>query len=321
MPRLLAICLGLLLLLPAASPAADGFARWKERFAAKLRRQGFAQPAVELFLANAYYVGKPIAAQKRQPEKITRFDDYRRLLLTAERIADGRAYLRDHRPFYAEMATRYQLEPQLLVALWGIESSYGKIMGKHPIIPSLASLAYAGRRREFFEKQLVAAVRIAARGEMPVERMTGSWAGAMGHYQFIPTTFEAFAVDGDGDSRRDLCGSYADAAASAGNYLHELGWQPGDGRIIAVDGPKGSRLLAREGKKGTYRPAAHWQAAGLLPAGYPDSAARLKLVGADDGRSGCYLVGEGFDRLKEWNRSTYFALAVLLLADQLAAPH
>lgn len=322
MQRLCAAILLLLLALPAGAAAAgtSGFDRWKTQFAVKLKRKGFDRPAVNLFLANAYYVGKPIAAQKRQPEKISRFDDYRRLVLTPARVADGQAYLRDYQQFYTELGGRYGIEPQLLVALWGIESSYGKIMGKHPIIPSLASLAYAGRRREFFEQQLIAAVRIADRGDMPVERMTGSWAGAMGHYQFIPTTFERFAVDGDDDARRDLCGSYADAAASAGNYLQKLGWQPGDARIVTVDAQKGMVLLSREGKKGLYRPAAHWRMVGLLSADYPDQAAPLKLVGADDGRSGCYLVGEGFDRLKEWNRSTYFALAVLLLADQLTEP-
>jgi len=208
------------------------------------------------------------------------------------------------------------LEPQLLVALWAIESSYGRIMGKNPIIASLASLAYAGERRSFFEKQLVAAVRIAARGEMPVDRMTGSWAGAMGHYQFIPTTYEAFAVDGDGDGRRDLCGSYADAAASAGNYLKSLGWQSGDLRIAELDG---ARAVAELRRRVGYQPAHYWVRAGLLPPGPADGTARFKLVTVDEGRSGYFLVAPGFDRLKEWNRSTYFALAVMLLAEQVAA--
>ena len=163
-------------LLAGAGPAqakTDGFAAWKETFARKLKKQGFDQPAVELFLASAVYLDKPIQAQKRQPEKIIRFTDYRRNLLTPERIVTGRKLLSDYHQFYSETGERYGLEPQLLVALWGIESSYGRIMGKHPIIASLASLADAGKRRDFFEKQLVAAVRIAARGDMPAERMTG----------------------------------------------------------------------------------------------------------------------------------------------------
>jgi len=313
------VILLLLVLLCAAAPAVagiDGFAVWKQGFATKLRKQGFDQPAIDLFLASAYYVSKPIAAQKRQPEKITRFDDYRRLLLTETRIAEGQTLLRDYRQFYTETGERYAVEPQLLVALWGIESSYGRIMGKHPIIASLASLAYAGKRREFFEKQLVAAVRIAARGDMPVERMTGSWAGAMGHYQFIPTTFESFAVDGDGDTRRDLCGSYADAAASAGNYLHQLGWQPGDLQITPLDAARAKPLL-KKGRKAEFQPARHWIRAGLLPPDSPADAPRLKIVLADEGRSDYFLVAPGFDRLKEWNRSTYFALAVMLLAEEL----
>jgi membrane-bound lytic murein transglycosylase B len=142
----------------------------------------------------------------------------------------------------------------------------------------------------------------------------------MGHYQFIPTTCERFGIDGDGDSRIDLCGSYPDALASAGNYLHGIGWRPGDARIVTVDPQRGMKRLPREGKKAPYRAAAYWKQAGLLAENYPDDTTRLKLVGADGGRSGCYLVGPGFDRLKEWNRSTYFALTVLLLAEQLAQP-
>jgi len=313
----------LALLLPAAAPAADpaaGFARWKEQFAAKLRRQGFREATVSYFLDAAEYRETPVRAQLRQPEKTIRFDAYRRNLITPQRIADGRLALQEQGAQIAAIAARYGIEREVLAALWGIESSYGRGMGKQPVIASLATLAYAGRRKSFFEQELIAALRIAEAGELPAERMVGSWAGAMGHYQFIPTTCQRFGIDGDGDNRVDLCGSYPDALASAGNYLHGLGWQPGDGRIVTVDARKGMKLLPRESETTGYRPAAYWKQAGLLPESYPHDLARLKLVGADNGRSGCYLVGEGFDRLKQWNRSTYFALTVLLLAEQLAQP-
>jgi len=320
MVRQLFTCLLFVCLLGALPVHAgtDGFTTWKQDFAAKLKHQGFDQPAIDLFLAAAYYVSAPARAQARQPEKVARFDSYRHNLLSEKRIAEGQALLRDYRPFYEQLAKDYNVEPQILVALWGIESSYGKTLGRHPVIASLASLAYAGKRRDFFEKQLAAAVRIAARGEVSVERMTGSWAGAMGHYQFIPTTFESFGIDGDGDGRRDIWGSYADAAASAGNYLRRIGWRLGDAHIYKVEAKRAKALLKQDGKA-RYRTAASWQQAGLLPHGGTASATRLKLVDPDDGRSGYYLVGEGFDKLKEWNRSTYFALTVLLLAEQVSA--
>ena len=320
MPRVLLVCLllGLLLLDPTTARArTDDFAAWKQAFAGKLRQQGFDQPAIELFLEAAHYLEAPARAQARQPEKIATFASYRRNLVTDKRIAEGRALLGDSRPFYAGLSERYGVEPQLLVALWGIESSYGRNLGRHPVIAALASLSYEGTRREFFEKQLVAAVRIAARGEVEVEAMTGSWAGAMGHYQFIPTTFEAYGTDGDGDGRRDIWGSYADAAASAGNYLRQLGWKGGDARIHPVDAKHG-KALRKEAGQG-YHPASYWRQKGLLAPGAAPAAARLKLVAPDDGRSGYYLVGAGFDRLRDWNRSTYFALAVLLLAKEIAA--
>jgi lytic murein transglycosylase len=324
MRRLLVPLLLLVLLLPAAAPAAAppaaGFALWKEQFAGKLRRQGFGEATVAYFLAAAEYRDVPIRAQLRQPEKILRFDAYRNNLITTQRIADGRLALQEQGAQIAAIAAKYGVEREILAALWGIESSYGRGMGKQPLIASLATLAYAGKRRDFFEKELIAALRIAQAGQLPAERMVGSWAGAMGHYQFIPTTCQRFGIDGDGDGRIDLCGSYPDALASAGNYLHGLGWRPGDARIVAVDPKRGMKLLQREGKPARFRPAAYWKQAGLLAEGAMDNAAPYKLVGADDGRSGCYLVGRGFDLLKQWNHSTYFALTVMLLAEQLGRP-
>ena len=306
------------LLLVAETPAqakSNDFAAWKQQFANRLRKEGLAEPAIALFLGSANYLSAPIQAQNRQPEKILTFGAYRRNLLTDARISEGQEFLRDYRPYYEQLAKTYGVEPQLFIALWGIESSYGRSMGRHQLISSLASLAYAGKRQEFFEKQLVAAVRIAASGDIPVERMTGSWAGAMGHYQFIPTTFESFAVDGDGDGRRDLCGSYADAAASAGNYLQKLGWQAGDLWIAPLDQPRA--VMDKRIRVG-FQPARYWVQAGLLPPADYRQTARFKIVAADEGRSGYFLVAEGFDRLKEWNRSTYFALSVMLLSKEVA---
>ena len=320
MRQLVAALLFLALFLPAAAQAATGFERWKEQFAVKLRRQGFSEATVSYFLDAAEYRETPVRAQQRQPEKTIRFDAYRRNLVTAQRIADGRLALQEQGAQIAAIAGRYGIEQEVLAALWGIESSYGRGMGKQPVIASLATLAYAGKRKDFFEKELIAALRIAEAGQLPAERMVGSWAGAMGHYQFIPTTCQRFGIDGDGDRRIDLCGSYPDALASAGNYLHALGWRMGDARIVAVDAQRGMARLKREGKQARFRPAAYWKQAGLLAKSYPGDAAQFKLVGADDGRSGCFLVGAGFDKLKEWNRSTYFALAVLLLAGELATP-
>jgi membrane-bound lytic murein transglycosylase B len=318
MHRALLVCLlfGLLVGPAAAQTQADGFTAWKQTFAVKLQRQGFDPPAVNLFLEAAHYLETPAKAQARQPEKVATFASYRRNLLTEKRISEGQALRHDNRPFYTGLAERYGVEPQLLIALWGIESSYGRNLGRHPVIAALASLAYEGKRRDFFEKQLISAVRIAARGEVAVEEMFGSWAGAMGHYQFIPTTFEAFGTDGDGDGRRDIWGSYADAAASAGNYLQQLGWRAGDARIHQIEAKRGKALLKQAGQG--YHPAGYWQQRGLLASGAAPVNARLKLVAPDNGSTDYYLVGEGFDRLKEWNRSTYFALTVLLLADQIA---
>lgn len=310
---------GLCCVAPAADARTPSFTTWKQGFAAKLRSQGFAPSAIELFLASAHYVDIPVRAQKRQPERTASFSSYRHNLITEARVEQGRALLRDYRAYFDLLSANYGIEAELFVALWGVETSYGRSMGRHQVIAALASLAYAGERRAFFEKQLVAAVKMAATGDVPVERMTGSWAGAMGHYQFIPTTLESFGIDGDGDRRLDVWGSYADAAASAGNYLKKIGWHLGDLQIRAVDAQKAKPLLRKE-KAARMLPANHWKKAGLLAADCCDDQLPLKLVTPDKGRSGYYLVGAGFDKLREWNRSSYFALAVLLLAEQLATP-
>jgi membrane-bound lytic murein transglycosylase B len=318
MRRLLVVIVLLVGFLPAVAEAAAGFDRWKTQFAIKLRRQGFSEATVVYFLDAAEYRDTPVRAQQRQPEKTILFDAYRRNLITPQRIADGRQALREQGARIEAVAANYGIEREVLAALWGIESSYGRGMGKQPVIASLATLAYAGRRKEFFEKELIAALRVAEAGQLLAERMVGSWAGAMGHYQFIPTTCRRFGMDGDGDGRIDLCGSYPDALASAGNYLHGLDWRLGDARIVTVDAKRGRQLLAREGTQARFRPVSYWKQAGLLAENGSDNTPLLKLVGADNGRSGCFLVGAGFDKLKEWNRSTYFALTVLLLAEQLA---
>lgn len=314
---LLPVILLLLLLLPVDGRAESGFARWKESFAARLAQQGYRAETIALFRANAVYLEKPLRAQARQPEKTITFAAYRRYLLTPQRIDGGRQALREQGPLLTAAAAEYGIEREILAALWGVESNYGKGMGGNPLIASLATLAYGGKRRDFFEGELLALLRLAEERGLPAGQMAGSWAGAMGHYQFIPSTARRFCVDGDGDGRVDLCGSYPDALASAGNYLKALGWRPGDGRIIEVDQARGAKLLRRTKGKPAAHPPAYWRQAGLLPAGSAPDHGALKLVCADDGRGGCFLAGAGFDRLKQWNRSTYFALTILLLADQL----
>ncbi|NJC87880.1 MAG: lytic murein transglycosylase, partial [Desulfuromonas sp.] len=208
MQRFLGTSLLFFLLLATAAQAATGFERWKEQFAAKLRHQGFSEATVVYFLDAAQYRDVPIRAQLRQPEKILRFDTYRRNLITAQRIADGRQALQEQGAQIALIAAGYGIEREVLAALWGIETSYGRGMGKQPVIASLATLAYAGKRKNFFEKELIAALRIAEAGQLPAERMVGSWAGAMGHSQYLPTTCHRFGIDGGGAGRVAQSGSY-----------------------------------------------------------------------------------------------------------------
>ena len=247
------------------------------------------------------------------------FAEYRKRIVSPDRISRGRALYRQHRALLTDIEARTGVAGQYIVALWGVESSFGANTGGHKVIPSLATLAYDGRRADFFRKELIAALQIIDAGHVRAGDMTGSWAGAMGQVQFMPTSFLALAVDGDGDGRADIWGSQADALASAANYLRTRGWQAGErwGRAVVLPAGFDTELLGRDKK----RPLHEWQAMGVrLPGGGalpPSDMSAGIVVPGDDGQA--FLVYANYDVLMDWNRSLYFATSVGLLADAIAA--
>src|SRR5690606_24671526 len=162
---------------------------------------------------------------RRQPEFVEPFATYLERRLTPERISRGRQLLREHGELLARLEQQYGVPPQVLVSFWGLESNYGGFFGRIPVLNSLATLACEGRRGEFFATELLNALRIVQRGDVPASTMVGSWAGAMGHTQFMPSSYLRYALDGDGDGRVDLWGSVPDALTSAANFLQQIGWR------------------------------------------------------------------------------------------------
>jgi membrane-bound lytic murein transglycosylase B len=237
------------------------------------------------------------------------------------RIDGGRAQLRDNAELLAKVEARYGVPPRFIVALWAVESDFGRITGNFPTIAALATLAYDGRRAAFFREELFQAIRIVDKGHVRPQDMRGSWAGAMGQNQFMPSSYLAYAIDFDGDGRADIWGSRADVFASTANYLAKVGWRRDEtwGRLVRL--PEGfDRGLIDHAK--VQRPAAEWRALGVrLTDGraIPDdhrSAASLVQPGGADGPT--YLVYENYRALLRWNRSLYFATAVGHLADKIA---
>src|SRR5688572_2331926 len=215
-----------------AAWADAGFDRWVADFWPVAAAEGVSRATYEAAFQGVTPDPEVLEKASAQPEFVTPLWEYVSVRVSDKRIAAGREMLAQHRPLLDSLEARYGVDRHILVSIWGMESFYGEVLSNPKIVKSvirsLATLAYADRRRQKFgRQQLVAALKILQRGDISIAGMTGSWAGAMGHTQFIPTTFEAYAVDFDGDGRRDLWNSVADALGSAASYLKESGWVAG----------------------------------------------------------------------------------------------
>lgn len=257
-----------------------------------------------------------------QPEFTTPIWDYLAALVDAQRVADGRAMLAAHRGLLDRVAAEYGVDPATVVAVWGVESDYGRIAGKRPLLQSLATLSCNGRRQPFFRGELLALLKLIDRGDLVADGLTGSWAGAFGQTQFMPSTYARIAVDGDGDGRRDLVASIPDALASTANYLKQSGWRSGQPWGVEVRIPAGfDASLAGRTRRRTL---AAWRALGVTQADggalqvaamADDSAAALLLPAGAKGPA--LLVFRNYDAIYSYNAAESYALAIATLADRL----
>jgi lytic murein transglycosylase len=201
---------------------------WVASFQGRAAAQGISQSTLDAAFRGTGYLPGVVTRDRNQTEFSRSLEDYLAIAASEERVAKGRAAFARHRGTLTELESRYGVDAKIICAIWGLESFYGERRGEVPVISATSTLAFDGRRGRFFEQQLIAALRILQNGDIPASRMTGSWAGAMGHTQFIPTSFLQFAVDHDGDGRRDIWSDDpTDALASAAAYLQRNGWQRG----------------------------------------------------------------------------------------------
>ena len=304
---------GLALSMPASEFSAC-IAELKTRAAT----QGISRTVIDNNLARVSHVPRVIELDRRQPEFSESFANYIGQRVNEQRIRQGRALLAEHRPLLDEIAREYGVPVQYLVAFWGLETNYGSFFGRMPVLDSLATLACDPRRSDYFTGELIGALKIIDEGAIDPARMEGSWAGAMGHVQFMPSVFLRYAIDYDGSGRRDLWGSVPDAMASAANFLKGIGWQAGErwGREVRL--PEGFaygkagldqrktleqwRALGVRRADGAPLPVADMQASLLVPAGHQGPA---------------FLVYDNFHVIMRWNRSEFYALSVGHLADRI----
>jgi lytic murein transglycosylase len=253
-----------------------------------------------------------------QPEFSTPIWDYLSGLVDDERVQQGQALLQQHAAVLDRVQQRFGVDPATVVAVWGVESNFGQSLGRYPLVQALGTLSCHGRRQSFFRGELYAAMRILQAGHIAPERMVGSWAGAFGHTQFMPSTFERLAVDGDGDGRRDLMDNTADALASTANFLARAGWQSGQPWGFEVRLPAGFST-AGEGRR-SKRPLGEWAARGLrkvdgspLPSGL--GSAGLMTPSGPTGPA--FLVFRNFDAIYSYNAAESYGLAIAHLSDRL----
>ena len=253
-----------------------------------------------------------------QPEQVSPIWDYLALLVDAEKISDGKRVLVEHREILENVSRAYGVDVHTLAALWGVEADFGKTTGRRMIFRSLATLGcMAPRRRDYFKSEFIAALRVAASGEVDPAKMRGSWAGAFGHPQFMPTVWFRLAVDFDGDGKRDIVGSMPDYLASMANYLKKAGWVSGQSWGFEVKLPANfNEALAGRTKK---RPLARWAALGVKRAdGRPLAGGGEAGLILPAGKNGpAFLVFKNFDVIFTYNAATSYALAIGHLSDRL----
>lgn len=297
--------------------------------------KGYDEALVDQALATAKFKKKVISADKNQPEVKETLETYLPKRVPQWKIDRARKLYKENQDVLEKVAKEYGVQARFIVALWGLESNFGKIQGGHSVIASLVTLAFDGRRETMYKNQLWAALDILNEGHITLDKFKGSWAGAMGQTQFMPTSFNAYAVDYNGDGRKDIWTTEEDAFASIANYLKQAGWNDDLtwGRQVKLpEGFDNSNILKRgtrtrsqwlEYWKDSERSLADWQAIGVRKmdgSDLPNVDVTAAMVMPDDVNGRMYLAYDNYKALMHWNRSYYFATSVGYLSDRIGYP-
>lgn len=301
------------------SVATDGsFAQWRDRFRVKALASGISAATFDRAFRGVQLNRKVVELDNRQPEFSRAIWEYLDSAVSSTRVANGREKARAMSSALRSIQSKYRVDFPAVLAVWGLESGYGANFGSIKVIESLATLAYDGRRKDFGEEQLLAALKILQAGDITPERMVGSWAGAMGHTQFIPTSFLRFAVDHTGDGRRDIWAPDAvDALASTANYLAHFGWAFGAPAAVEVKLPGGfDYALASQSIR---KSISEWRAIGIqaVSGGLIESEG-VSIIVPGGARGPAFAVYPNFRVIKRYNNATSYALAVARLAARIA---
>jgi membrane-bound lytic murein transglycosylase B len=328
MPRILTLgwLCSLLILTNCSARAAEqvavqqDFASWLAELRAEAISKGIRETTVNAALANVEApLPRVLELDRSQPEFVQTFTTYMRNRLSDARIARGRSMLVEHRDLFARIQRDYGVQPHYLMSFWALESNFGDFTGGFSVINALATLAYDPRRADMFRSELFTALRIIDEGHIAADAMTGSWAGAMGQCQFMPSTFASYAVDGDGDGRIDIWNSLPDIFASAANYLSRSGWKGDErwGREVLLP----ENFDFAQSGTGVRKTVTEWNRLGIRradgsPLGNADLDGSIILPAGASGPA--FLGYNNFRTIMVWNRSTFYAISVGHLADRFS---
>lgn len=298
---------------------ADEFHSWLKVLKSEAGSMGISKLTLDAAFRNVKPIPRVIELDRKQPEFTLGFKEYMQRVTPKARVNKGRKRFAQNKQILTEISQKYGVQPQYLMAFWGIETDFGRVTGGFHVIPALATLAFDGRRGKFFRRELHFALRILEDGHISADAMVGSWAGAMGQPQFMPSSFAGYAVDHDNDGRKDIWTTKPDVFASAANYLSRYGWRGDErwGREVKL--PKGFDLTLKGLK--IRKKIQEWSALGVVKkdgALLPVSDLQASLILPAKKGGPAFLVYNNYRVILKWNRSHYFAMAVGHLADRIA---
>lgn len=317
------LAIGFMLWAPLALADAS-FDQWLTQLRKDALADGISDATLNAALKDVKLIERVIELDRSQPEFTLTFAQYLERVVPVSRQNRAKARFDEHRDLLKEIGQTYGVQPRFVVALWGIETDFGRVQGGFKVIPALVTLAYDGRRSEFFRKELMDALHIIEEGHISAEEMNGSWAGAMGQSQFMPSSFRQYAQDYDKDGHKDIWTTQSDVFASAANYLKSVGWQDDMtwGREVKLPSSgvaSPDKAMALHDNK-TKKSLPEWAKLGVLSAdgsALPTRPLQARLVLPDGADGPAYLVYANYEAILRWNRSNYFAIAVGTLADSM----
>ena len=342
----IALCGSIITNTASANRGAFDLERWDtlmSNLRTQAKNQKISEPVIDAALKNAVFIPNIVKSDKNQSEFTLTLEQYLNRTVSQERINTGRRKLSEYPTLLGRVEAKYHVPRNVILAFWGMESNYGKTKSTHRLTNSFLTLIYDGRREEFFSKQLLALMKIADKNKLAINDIHGSWAGAMGHFQFIPTTLAQYGVDGNADGRVDIINSIGDAMFSAGNYLNKLGWNENEKIVRRVIVPADFDRLSLNGD--TKKTLKEWADLGVTnPDGTPIPQSEMVAGLITDTKElakrdlyqtetespenpdsdvaprpviHAYLTYPNFYRIKRWNNSSWYAIAIAELADKL----